>query len=154
MYSSFRSRIATSFLQPTLKTGENYVKSWPPRGRFQAAPAAGFGLHSDHFCASFESIWITKDLGFGLISTRAFQRCVGLVLNRKNQIFINFLTPEGGAQKQGGGVRLKPGIKLLPESDCGSLKSVLVASSLQRTVGFGSWISRALLRGGGTRDGR
>ena len=26
----------------------------------------------------FGSIWITKDLGFGLISTRAFQRCAGL----------------------------------------------------------------------------
>ena len=68
---------------------------------FSGAPAAGFGLDSDHFCASFESIWITKDLGFGLISSRAFQRCTGLVLNRKNQIFINFLTPEGRAQKQG-----------------------------------------------------
>ena len=88
----------------------------PPRGRLSGAPAAGFGLDSDHFCASFESIWITKDLGFGLISSRAFQRCTGLVLNRKIQIFINFLTPPGGASsKTGAGGHLNPGIKLVPE---------------------------------------
>ena len=32
----------------------------------------------------FESIWITKDLGFGLILSGAFRRCAGLVLNPKN----------------------------------------------------------------------
>ena len=156
-----RSRTATSFLQTTPKTGENCVKTRPPRAHFWrdlpwgagsldaqphptdlifrtriaqvahcnsfptnnpqnrrkprqkpaaqrpfsgaagAAPAAGFGLDSDHFCASFEAIWITKDLRFGRISTWAFQSCTGLVLNRKIQIFINFLTPEGRAQKQG-----------------------------------------------------
>ena len=152
-----RSRTATSFLQTTPKTGENCVKTRPPRAHFwrdlpwgagsldaqphptdlifrtriaqvahcnffptnnpqnrrkprqkpaaqrpfSGAPAAGPGLDSDHFCASFKSIWVIKDLGFGLISTRAFRWCAGLVLNRKKQIFINFLTPEGRAQKQG-----------------------------------------------------
>ena len=87
-------------------------KSATPQRPFSGAPAAGFGLDSDHFCASFEAIWVIKDLGFGLISTRAFRWCAGLVLNRKKQIFINFLTPEGRAQKQGRAVTKSP------ESSC------------------------------------
>ena len=35
-------------------------------------------LHPDRLYVVFNSIWITKDLGFGLISARAFQRCAGL----------------------------------------------------------------------------
>ena len=95
-------------------------------------------LDSDHFCASFKSIWVIKDLGFGLISTRAFRWCAGLVLNRKKQIFINFLTPEGRAQKQGRAVAKSP-----ESSCCRPAGSAHLATGAGRTA-LGSWLASAM----------
>ena len=96
--------------QPT-KPAKTASKTGRPEAVFRGT-CRRTRLDSDHFCASFKSIWVIKDLGFGLISTRAFRWCAGLVLNRKKQIFINFLTPEGRAQKQGRAVTKSP------ESSC------------------------------------
>ena len=38
-------------------------------------------------------------------------------MNRKIQIFINFLTPEGRGPERGAGASSKLGIKLLPEGE-------------------------------------
>ena len=71
-------------------------------------------LDSDHFCASFKSIWVIKDLGFGLISTRAFRWCAGLVLNRKKTDFHQLFNSGGASSETGAGGCQIPGIKLLP----------------------------------------
>ena len=68
MYASFRSRIATSFLQSTLKTGENCVKTDRPEAVFRGTCRRIWAALRP-FSRGCESIWITKDLGFGLIST-------------------------------------------------------------------------------------
>ena len=98
-YCSGRALQLLSYKQPP-KPAKTASKTGRPEAVFRGT-CRRTRLDSEHFCASFKSIWVIKDLGFGLISTRAFRWCAGLLLNRKIQIFINFLTPEGRAQKQG-----------------------------------------------------
>ena len=56
----------------------------------------------------FGSIWITKDLGFGLISTRAFRRCAGLVWGGIFKKTPTNVLSRGGAKTRGGRLP-KPG---------------------------------------------